>query len=131
MNEDEVQISGWAKNIVNEKWEKNRAEYKGQRLKTGIQITRETELEEKLQLRKIFPSCPSHQILEQDYVKNAQRHQELIFHRWWKKRVVIYLALSDYNVKTRWAGIFNCRRILILGVDYSDAQLIWALKSYS
>lgn len=22
MNEDEVQISGWAKNIVNEKWEK-------------------------------------------------------------------------------------------------------------
>lgn len=60
-------------------------EYKGQTLKTLFLFSRETELEENLQLRKRHPSCPSHQILEPHFVKNAQTNQESVFHRCWKK----------------------------------------------
>lgn len=40
---------------------------------------------------------------------------------------------SNDLVSTKWlqCGIFNYRKILILGVEDSDAELIWVLKWYS
>jgi len=72
-------LAAWSKRLSMRSERTTSAEYKGQSLKTVVQITSKTKLEEKLQLRKILLSCPSHQILEQDFLQSAQRTNNIFF----------------------------------------------------